>query len=500
MMSWIWVWKVGAGGTAVVHGVAGVSSLQATIRLCLAEQGFDVIEHVLGLAQGMDAGGAQLQEFGMRHGQHDGVVGICGRRLRHGLHAVFVFGFGRLNPGVVDVDLGVVAGQFPDDVDHLGVAHVGAAFLESEAQHQDARADDVDGLFQHQLDHLPGHVATHAVVDAPSCEDDFGVVADFLCLVGEVVRVHADAVAADEAGAERQEVPLGAGGFEDIEGIDAKAVEDQRQFVHQGNVEVALGVLDHLGGFGDLDGTGFVGAGGNDAAIQGIDEVRNLGSGAGSDLLDGGQAVLFVAGVDALWAVAGKEVAVELEAGVLFEDGDADFFGGAGIDGGFVDDDGALAHDLADGFGGLDQRGEVRAIGLIDGGGDGDDEDVAGFEVIRLGGIAELRGGGEILGLDFAGAVMAGPEFIDARLLDVKADDGQDPAEFDGKRQADVAEADDGNPGGSGFGHASFAFVFRASCSKALISALRFWYSARFAARYPCVSRRRSAMPVGVSR
>ena len=75
---------------------------------------------------------------------------------------------------------------------------------------------------------------------------------------------------------------------------------------------------------------------------------------------------------------------------MLFEDGHADFFGGAGVDGGFVDDDGALGHDLADGFGGLDQRGEVRAVGLINGGGDGDDEDVAGFEIVGGGGVAEM--------------------------------------------------------------------------------------------------------------
>jgi hypothetical protein len=322
----------------------------------------------------------------MRHGQHDGVVGIGGRRLRHGPHAVFVLGLGRVDPRVVDVDLRVVASQFAHDVDHLGVAHVGAAFLEGEAQHQDARADDVDGLLQHQLDHLPGDVAAHAVVDAPAGEDDFGVVADFLRLVGQVVGIDADAVATDEAGAEGQEVPLGAGGFEHVQGVDAQAVEDQRQFVHQGDVEVALGVLDHLGGFRHLDRTGLVGAGGDDAAIQRIDEVGDLGVEPEVTFLDRGQAVLLVAGVDALGAVAGKEVAVELQPGVLFQHGHADFLGGAGIDGGFVDDDGALAQHLADGFGGLDQRGEVGALGLIDRRGHGDDEDVAVLEVVGLGG------------------------------------------------------------------------------------------------------------------
>ena len=36
-------------------------------------------------------------------------------------------------------------------------------------------------------------------------------------------------------------------------GVDAHAVEDQRQLVDQRDVDVALRVLDHLGGLGDLD-------------------------------------------------------------------------------------------------------------------------------------------------------------------------------------------------------------------------------------------------------
>ncbi|MNN96343.1 hypothetical protein D3C81_2153120 [compost metagenome] len=93
------------------------------------------------------------------------------------------------------------------------------------------------------------------------------MVADALCLVGQVVGVDANAVATDQAGAEGQEVPLGAGGLEHLFGVDAHLVEDDRQFVDQGDVEVALGVLDDLGGLGDLDAAGLVGAGADDLAV-----------------------------------------------------------------------------------------------------------------------------------------------------------------------------------------------------------------------------------------
>ncbi len=50
-------------------------------------------------------------------------------------------------------------------------------------------------------------------------------------------------------------------------------------------------------------------------------------------------------------------------------------------------------------------------------------------------------------GGDFKGAVVAGLEFVYAALLDVEAGDTIFFGEFDSQRQADVAEADDGDLG-----------------------------------------------------
>ena len=73
--------------------------------------------------------------------------------------------------------------------------------------------------------------------------------------MGEIIGIDANAVTADETGAEGQEVPFRASGFENFEGIDADFFEDHSQLVHERNVEVALGVLDNFGGLGDFDGT-----------------------------------------------------------------------------------------------------------------------------------------------------------------------------------------------------------------------------------------------------
>ena len=408
------------------------------------------------LTQGMNTGGTHLKKLGVRYGEDDGIVGVGLRFVFERCDLVFMFGFGDVDPRVVDVDLGMVAGEFAHDVDDFRVAQVGAALFEGETENEDPGVDYLHLAPGHEFDHFVGHIAGHAVVDAPPGEDDFGVVTDLLCLVGQVVGVDADTVAADQPGPEGQKVPFAACGFEDFEGVDTEAMEDQGEFVHQGDIEVALGVFDDLGGFGDLDRAGLVRAGGDDAAIKGIDELGDFGGGARGDFFDGGQAVRLVAGVDAFGAVAAIEVAVEAEAGVLFEERDADFFGGAGVDGGFVDDDGAFGYDLADGFGGLDQGRKVGPLSAVDRGGYGDDEDIACAQLFGVGSETELFGFGQFGGLGFAGAVTAGLEFVDTALLDVEAGDRILLAEFDGQRQADVAEADDRDADVSGWGHDLF--------------------------------------------
>src|SRR3546814_6872324 len=88
-------------------------------------------------------------------------------------------------------------------------------------------------------DLAPGDERAHAVVDAPAGENDFRIVADLLGLGGQIIGVDADAVAADQPRREGQEVPLGAGGGEHVAGGDLHALEDDRQLVHQRDVQVA---------------------------------------------------------------------------------------------------------------------------------------------------------------------------------------------------------------------------------------------------------------------
>ena len=198
------------------------------------------------------------------HYQHiHGVVGVDGLQG----NAVFALHLVGVGDRVAHYNLHAPALEFAHHVDHFAVADVGAVFFERHAQNAHLAARGVHALAQHQLDGVARGVAAHVVVDAPPRQNDLRVVAHHLRLVGEVVRVYANAVPAHQAGAEGQKVPFAAGGLEHFKRIDAQPCKQHRQFIDKGNVQVALGVFNHLGRFGHADGTGRIRARRHDAGV-----------------------------------------------------------------------------------------------------------------------------------------------------------------------------------------------------------------------------------------
>src|SRR6056297_2699392 len=350
---------------------------QPGIDLVVRQYVFEVVDDAVFGGPVADSGVGEFSEFVVGDGQGYGVVGgLFG--LGDQVEAVFLSCFLGVGPGVVDVDFEVVVLQRLDDVDDSGVSEVRAVFLEGEAQDEDFCAGAVDALLCHQFDQFAGDVGAHAVVGAAAGQDHLGVEADVLGLVGQVVRVHADAVAADQTGAERQEVPLGAGGFEYRAGVQAQLAEQHGQFVDQTDIHVALGVFDDFCRLGDPDILRFVRSRRNDRGVESVNEISSLGGGAGGYFFYCWEAVFAVARIYSFGAVAGEELFFgflvfwffrfnllafglagfesALQIRFALEDGDAVFFGAAGVDRGFVDDYVSGLKELAYGFACRDQR------------------------------------------------------------------------------------------------------------------------------------------------
>ena len=274
----------------------------------------------------------------MRDRDDDDVV-CAFLRVAHELDAVLFPDLAGVDPGVVNIDARAVGTQFAHNVDDLGIAHVRAVLLERHPEYQDAGIQGLHTFCQHALDDARRDVQRHVIVDAPARENHLRVITELLRLVGQVIRIDADAMPADESRAKRQEVPLRAGGLEHFLGIDADALEDHRELVDQCDVDVALRVLDDFCGFGNLDARRPVRAGRDDRAIDGIDEVGGRGCRARRDLEYRRQPMFLVARVDALRAVADEEVLVQGQAGLVLENRHAELFSRARINRGLVDDD-----------------------------------------------------------------------------------------------------------------------------------------------------------------
>jgi len=107
-------------------------------------------------------------------------------------------------------------------------------------------------------------------------------------------------VTTDETRAERKEVPFRTGCFEDFERINVHPVENDCQFVHQGDVEVALCVFDDFCGFCNLDRRSPVDTGFDDRFVNFRDDIECLFILSRDDFFDRLERVLVVTRIDPL--------------------------------------------------------------------------------------------------------------------------------------------------------------------------------------------------------
>ena len=206
------------------------------------------------------------------------------------------------------------------------------------------------------------------------------------------------------------------GGLEHVERGDVELGEDLGDLVHEGDVDVALGVLDDLGRLGDPDRFRPEHAAGGDPAVNGGDALGHLGILARDHLDDLFDGMLAVARIDPLGRVSEEEVAAALQPRHALDQRPAHLLGDARIDRAFEDDHrrpGGIDQP-GDRLGRLQQRREVRTIRGVDRSRHGDDIDVGAARRRGLRGRGQRRAG-QPVGSDLAGPVVATAELLDPR-------------------------------------------------------------------------------------
>lgn len=211
----------------------------------------------------------------MGHRQDHGVVatrpGLLDQR-----QVIFPFGGLRFHPGIVDIHLGAVDTQGVDQIDDPGIAYIRAILLEGQTHHQQTRPLNRNFCADHQAYDIAGNIFAHPVIDPAAGQNHIRMMAHRLGLVGQIVGIDADAVPTHQARAKVKEIPLGGRGVKHIGGIDTHTPENHCQFINQSDIDIPLGVFNHLGGLGDLDGRGAVNSRIDHLAIEAGQFFRGL--------------------------------------------------------------------------------------------------------------------------------------------------------------------------------------------------------------------------------
>ena len=169
--------------------------------------------------------------------------------------------------------------------------------------------------------------------------------------------------------------------------------ENLRDLVDEGDVDVALGVLDHLGGLGGADVAGDEYLATVDRAVEGRQPRGDLRRPTGDHLGDAVEAVFRIAGVHTLRRVADMEIGVGGEPRGALQHRHADVFGDSRPHGALVNHDGAFAEAGAHGVRGGQHGPKIGALLLVERRRHCDDENIRARNVVGVRREAKFGGG-----------------------------------------------------------------------------------------------------------
>ncbi len=184
--------------------------------------------------------------------------------------------------------------------EHLGAVHRGLIAVE-----------DLHGAVD--------DILRHAGVDFAGGLDQAGVIVELAGLPGKVKRVERNAVAAESRSRIKRlkAVRLCFGRVDHVPDIDAHTVADDRHFVREADIDIAVGVFKELFHFGNGRGGNLVYAALQHIAVQRGGNLRAVFSDAADDLRGIFRLILLVARVHALRREGKVKILAAFEAACL---------------------------------------------------------------------------------------------------------------------------------------------------------------------------------------
>lgn len=125
------------------------------------------------------------------------------------------------------------------------------------------------------------------------------MIAQSFGLVDKIVGIDADAVSPYKTGIKTQSIPFGIHGLDDFLGLNAHLAKDHGKFIHEGNIDIPLGIFDQFGGFGDLNGGSAIDSSFNDGSLDVSHCIQRFPVHSGDNLDNVEKPVLAVARIDA---------------------------------------------------------------------------------------------------------------------------------------------------------------------------------------------------------
>ncbi len=161
----------------------------------------DIVNYA-GFLVGQKVAYIQFEELIVGYSENHGIEFAIERfqTVALNINSVFTLYTLGIGPGIKDCDIVGVFQKSVIDVNNLGVADIGAIFLESDAQNKNIGILYLHAFKVHGLDGLVGHIATHAVVKAAGREHHAWQNAIDLCFLNQIIGVDRNAVTADQTG------------------------------------------------------------------------------------------------------------------------------------------------------------------------------------------------------------------------------------------------------------------------------------------------------------